>query len=148
MFGKAIDVVVGDFNENDGYGALEWLKGQGYTDALAEHVRGNRETMRAHVRIPLMQHTWERHFRLDHIVYLNRAIGSSTGQNEDEVVRGKDKRKEKEELSGSVGEEGSVGKQIMIGWRCDQCCVMKGFETCASDHQPVLATLQMRFGRE
>jgi endonuclease/exonuclease/phosphatase (EEP) superfamily protein YafD len=53
---------MGDFNEDDKGGALEWLSGQGMTDALAEFDHASK-TWRWKVSLITLQS------RLDHIVY-------------------------------------------------------------------------------
>ena len=63
-------VVLGDFNEDDGYSALQYLeKEYNMGDALGLFVPKKQETME--VDVPMMGglFTWTRKFRLDHICF-------------------------------------------------------------------------------
>ena len=94
---KRLDIVAGDFNEQDGADALRLLctdKGSDniMVDALQEHVPTNKETHRWPFGRFLTMHK-----RLDHICYRQSTL------------------------------------------KCIGCGVLSGYESGASDHQPVLA---------
>lgn len=70
---EGLDVVAGDFNEQDGGHALAVLHRAGLSDALAEHVPPSRETHRWWLPVLGLGHALLRK-RLDHVTYSPRRL--------------------------------------------------------------------------
>jgi endonuclease/exonuclease/phosphatase family metal-dependent hydrolase len=118
-----LDIIAGDFNEGDDATALTYLtKTLGYSNALQMHVPKRKET-----------HTWPFIFihnnnnwlvvlrkRLDHILWHNSPILTVMSNND-------------------VGGTDVVMEEYSAQLQCIGCGVMTGYETGASDHQPVLS---------
>uniref|UniRef100_A0A7S4NRI8 Endonuclease/exonuclease/phosphatase domain-containing protein n=1 Tax=Paramoeba aestuarina TaxID=180227 RepID=A0A7S4NRI8_9EUKA len=65
-------VVLGDFNEEDGYSAMEYLgKDFNMGDALVMHVPKSQETIEVDVPV-IWGFTWNRKFRIDHICFTKK----------------------------------------------------------------------------
>jgi endonuclease/exonuclease/phosphatase family metal-dependent hydrolase len=63
-------LVMGDFNEDDGYSALSFLRERyGLVDALERFVEKGQETMEVDVPLLFGAFYWHRKFRLDHICF-------------------------------------------------------------------------------
>lgn len=63
-------LVMGDFNEDDGYSALSYLQSEyQLVDALNQFVDQRQETMEVDVPMLFGAFYWHRKFRLDHICY-------------------------------------------------------------------------------
>lgn len=109
-----LDIIAGDFNEGDFGGAISYLGSQGYTDALQQYVPQRKETH----TWPFIRNFWTLRKRLDHILW----HGESTMP----VMSLKGKK---------VHQESEFTSRLQsLG-----CGVVSGYETNASDHQPVLA---------
>eukprot|EP00956_Cyclotella_meneghiniana_P031569 scaffold83229_cov29-Cyclotella_meneghiniana.AAC.1 len=106
-----LDIIAGDYNEDNFGAALIYLDTLGYIDALQQYVPIRKETH----QWPFMGGMWTLRKRLDHVLW----------------------RKEKHPLTSNEST-----KKRMYRLQCLGCGVVTGYETGASDHQPVLS----RFG--
>ena len=74
-------VVLGDFNEDDGYSALEYLEKEwNMGDVLKMFVPKKRETMEVDVPIMGGLFFWRRKFRLDHICFSKKNFECEGGR--------------------------------------------------------------------
>ena len=104
-----LHIVAGDFNEGDWGGALTHLVNMGYIDALQRYVPKTKETH----TWPFMKNFWTLRKRLDHILWYDGPISLKT----------------------DVGR----GFECRIKLQCLGCGVITGYESGASDHQPILS---------
>ncbi|KAL7466819.1 hypothetical protein ACHAXS_007103 [Conticribra weissflogii] len=104
-----LDIIAGDFNEGDFGGAISYLGSQGYKDALQQFVPQRKETH----TWPFMRNFFTLRKRLDHILWHG------------------------ESNLPAISMKGKVLTKARL--KCLGCGVLSGYETNASDHQPVLA---------
>ena len=104
-----LDIIAGDFNEDNFGAALSYLSMQcGYIDALQQYVPRRKETH----TWPFLKNMWTLRKRLDHILWRNESLSVAT----------------------QCGET-----KTKLKLKCLGCGVLTGYENGASDHQPVLA---------
>jgi len=109
-----LDIIAGDFNEGDFGGATSYFSSQGYTDALQQYVPQRKETH----TWPFMRNFWTLRKRLDHILWHGESTIPVMYLKGNKVL-------EESECTSTLQ---SLG-----------CGVVSGYESNASDHQPVLA---------
>ena len=104
-----LDIIAGDFNEDNFGAALSYLGTLGYIDALQQYVPIRKETH----QWPFMRGIWTLKKRLDHVLWRNATTHPLTNN--------------------------ESTKKCMYRLQCLGCGVVTGYETGASDHQPVLS---------
>lgn len=109
-----MDIIAGDFNEDNFGAAISYLvSNMGYSDTLQQYVPKRKETH----TWPFLRNTWTLRKRLDHMLWRRNQLLS---------IKTKDDK----------------ANHCLLSLKCLGCGVLTGYESGASDHQPVLS----RFG--